>query len=339
LPANQKGKRIATILDTLAEGHDLSAEMASTAFGALMDGAMTPAQAGAFLIALRAKGETATELNCAIKTGLNRAVSVPNIKGKAIDIVGTGGDGKSSFNCSTLTALTMAGMGYKVIKHGNRAVSSTSGAADAVEALGLPLDLKPEQVAPTLAKRNFAFLFAPNYHPAFRNVGPVRRELGVRTIFNLLGPLLNPAQPSHILLGVARPELLDLISDTLLNSHFETAAVIHGAGGYDELTPIGPSTAIIVKGGKKERLVIDPADYGMPSCTEEELAVHTKEDATRVLHEILSGHGSEAMKNMVILNLALSLYIIEDHSELSTCVARAKEAVNSGVGRRVIDVA
>ncbi len=140
---------------------------------------------------------------------LGRANRVEGLEGDCIDVVGTGGDGRNSFNCSTATALTLAGMGYRVVKHGNRAVSSSCGSADALEGLGFPLDVAPEDVRRLLDERNFAFLFAPNFHPSFRNVGPIRRELGIRTLFNLLGPLINPARPTHILLGVARPELVE----------------------------------------------------------------------------------------------------------------------------------
>lgn len=155
----------------------------------------------------------------AVGIALGRANRVEGLEGDCIDVVGTGGDGRNSFNCSTATALTLAGMGYRVVKHGNRAVSSSCGSADALEGLGFPLDVAPEDVRRLLDERNFAFLFAPNFHPAFRNVGPIRRELGIRTLFNLLGPLINPARPTHILLGVARPELVELLAETLRQSH------------------------------------------------------------------------------------------------------------------------
>ncbi|MDH3068107.1 anthranilate phosphoribosyltransferase [Akkermansia sp. N21169] len=339
LPDQHRERRVSNILDTLAEGNDLSAEIAASAFASLMDGHMTSSQAGSFLMGLRMKGETPLELACAMNIGLNRAVRVNGIEGKAIDIVGTGGDGRSSFNCSTVTALTMAGMGYKVIKHGNRAVSSTCGSADAIEALGLPLDTAPDQVKDMLSQRNFTFLFAPNYHPAFRNVGLIRRELGVRTIFNLLGPLLNPARPSHILLGVARPELVGLIAEALKKSHFEKAAVVHGAGGYDELTPIGPAMVAIVRNGKREDITVEPSSFGIAPCTPEELTVRTKDAAVRVLHELLEGRGTRPMQDMVALNLGLAIYLMEDDQSLPLCIARAREAVTAGVGRKPLHVA
>ena len=178
VPSGQKEKRISRILDALAAGQDLTADMAAAGFADIMDGRMTPAQAGCFLMGLRMKGETPLEMAHAVGIALGRANRVEGLEGDCIDVVGTGGDGRNSFNCSTATALTLAGMGYRVVKHGNRAVSSSCGSADALEGLGFPLDVAPEDVRRLLDERNFAFLFAPNFHPAFRNVGPIRRELG-----------------------------------------------------------------------------------------------------------------------------------------------------------------
>ena len=178
VPSGQKEKRISRILDSLAAGQDLTADMAAAGFADIMDGRMTPAQAGCFLMGLRMKGETPLEMAHAVGIALGRANRVEGLEGDCIDVVGTGGDGRNSFNCSTATALTLAGMGYRVVKHGNRAVSSSCGSADALEGLGFPLDVAPEDVRRLLDERNFAFLFAPNFHPAFRNVGPIRRELG-----------------------------------------------------------------------------------------------------------------------------------------------------------------
>ena len=216
---------------------------------------------------LRMKGESSLELAHATRAALARAVRVEGISGPCIDVVGTGGDGRHSFNCSTATSLVLAGMGYKVVKHGNRAVSSTCGSADALESLGIPLDTDPAAVAEMVAKRNFAFLFAPHFHPAFKNIGPLRKELGVRTLFNLLGPMINPARPSHLLMGVARPELVPLLADTLSQSALYRAAVVCGAGNYDELTPMGPATAMLLHNGSVRPLELDPADFGFQSCT------------------------------------------------------------------------
>ncbi len=341
LPQQQKKLQVSNVLNTLAEGHDLSAESATAAFSYLMGGQMTGSQAGAFLMGLRMKGESSVELAAAMKIGLSHALPVPHVLtvGKAIDIVGTGGDGKKSFNCSTLVALTMAGMGYPVIKHGNRAVSSSCGSADAIEALGIPLETSQKEIEDMFVKRHFAFLYAAHYHPAFKHIASTRKELGMRSIFNLLGPLLNPAKPSHILLGVALPELVSLIAESLKQSHFEKVAVVHGAGGYDELTPLGPSIVALIRQGKREDFTINPANFGFAPCTPDDLTVHTKDAAVRVLHEILNGQGTRPMQDMVALNLGLAIYLMEDELSLPLCMSKAREAVAAGVGRKVLNVA
>ncbi len=329
----------ADILERLARREDLTAEMAAAAFAHLMDGKLSPAQAGSFLLALRMKGESALELAHATRAALARAVRVDGISGTCIDVVGTGGDNRNSFNCSTATSLVLAGMGYKVVKHGNRAVSSKSGSADAVEGLGLPLDKDPASVARMLEKRGFAFLFAPHFHPSFKNIGPIRRELGVRTLFNILGPMINPARPSHLLMGVARPELLRLVAETLLQSPLYRAAVVCGAGDYDEVTPIGPTRAILLHDGRMQDLVIDPRDFGIEPCTPEELAVRDKEEAVAVLKDLLAGGGPRPMRDMVALNVGLALFLLEEDWDMALCMARAREAVSAGVGRKVLHAA
>lgn len=330
-----------TILETLATGVDLAPELAEAGFSRLMDGEMTSAQAGSFLMGLRMKGETPQELTEAVRAALARAVRVTGIDGPTIDIVGTGGDGRSSFNCSTATALTLAGMGHRVVKHGNRAVSSSCGAADAVEGLGLPLELDPEDVRALVARHNFAFLFAPRFHPTFRNVMPIRRELGVRTLFNLLGPLLNPARPSHMLLGVARTELLPLMARTLLLTGVRRAAVVHGAGGYDELTPLGPARVLLLSGdgegrGTLAELSVDPADYGIAPCTPEELAVPDRDTAVRVLRDLLSGGGPAPMRDMLVLNVGMALHLLEPDMPLADAMTAARLALAAGAGGKVL---
>jgi anthranilate phosphoribosyltransferase len=203
---------VGKILDRLADKHDLGPEEASELFEALFTGGLTPAQSGALLLALRMKGESAVELSAAVRAGLGQARLVPGLSGRRIDTCGTGGDNKCSFNCSTAVSLVLAGMGYKVVKHGNRAISSRCGSADVLETLGLPITLGPEDASAELSRRNFVFLFAPNYHPAFRHVMPVRKELGCRTLFNLMGPLLNPARPTHQILGVPPKSLQDMVT-------------------------------------------------------------------------------------------------------------------------------
>ncbi len=327
---------IGDILNTLANRQDLTSEQASFGFSSLFDGKMTASQAGSFLMGLRMKGESPMELAHATRAALARAVRVDGIEGKCIDVVGTGGDGKHSFNCSTATALTLAGMGYKVVKHGNRAVSSRSGSADVLERLGVTMEQSAEKVAELVRDKHFAFLFAPYFHPEFRNVAPLRKEMHIRTLFNLLGPMINPARPSHLLLGVATPELIPLISETLKLSKLYKAAVVYGAGGYDEITPLGPATIRLLHEERSEELILDPQDYGIHSYTEQELSVKDAEDAEHAMRELLEGRGNVAMRDMLILNVGMGIYLLEENSTLPICMAQAREAVFSGVGKKVL---
>lgn len=331
---------MAAILERLAAREDLTADMASSAFSALMDGRLTPAQAGGLLMGLRMKGESALELAHASRAALARAVAVEGISGTCIDVVGTGGDGRHSFNCSTAASLTLAGMGYRVVKHGNRAVSSTCGSADALEALGVDLDADAAAVAESVARRNFAFLFAPRFHPAFKNIGPLRRELGVRTLFNILGPMINPARPSHLLMGVARPELVELVAQTLRQTPLRCGAVVCGAGGYDEITPMGPAMVALIRGGEVSSLKLDPADFDLAhTCRPHDLAVQNREEAVAILRELLAGRGPKAMLDMVALNVGLAVYLLEDDLDLEAAMTRAKNAVREGIGREVLNAA
>ncbi|MGE4299156.1 MAG: anthranilate phosphoribosyltransferase [Desulfovibrionaceae bacterium] len=325
---------MSVILETLARGEDLAPEQAEEAFGALMQGELSPAQAGALLMGLRAKGEKPAEVAAAVRATLRHSRMVPGLSGTRIDTVGTGGDNTSSFNCSTTTALYLAAMGHTVVKHGNRALSSTCGSADAVEGLGLPLGLEPGEVAAELAARNFVFLFAPNYHPAFKHVMPIRRELGVRTLFNIMGPLLNPARPTHLLVGSAMPQLLDLMAEVLLLGGVTRAAVIHGARGFDELTPFGTSEVVWVRNGTTERGEIDPLALGIKPCEPKDVAVRDKEEAVAVLRELLCGKGPRAMREMLALNLGMCLFILEQAPDLTGAVALARDAVASGAAER-----
>ena len=338
--------RMSTIIELLATGRNLSADQAAAAFTRLMDGELSPSQAGALLLGLRAKGETPDEVNQAVNAVLAKAVPVPPVAGTTIDIVGTGGDNKGSFNCSTATSLCLAGMGHKVLKHGNRSVSSRCGSADVLERLGIPLDTPPEAVPRALEQQGFVFLFAPRYHPSFRHVMPVRRELGVRTLFNILGPLVNPARPTHHLFGVADPDQLSLVAETLARSGGATGIVLHGAGGYDEATTLGECALMFVRDDQVRPGRLDPAEYGFAPCEEKDLAVKDPEEAAEVLRLLLQGQGPRAMRDMLALNLGLALYLLApdaerpdagcgyDKSRMAAAMQEAKTAVAGGAGRR-----
>ncbi len=324
---------MADVLELLAFHKDLTREMAAESFRRLMSGTMTPAQTGAFLMGLKTKGEKAFELAAAVEAALAKARMVPGLSGDRIDTCGTGGDCSSSFNCSTTVALVLAGMGYQVVKHGNRAVSSTCGSADALEALGLPLTTEPEDVAGELARRRFAFLFAPNYHPAFKHVVPVRKEIGCRTLFNLLGPLLNPARPTHQILGVALPSYVTRLATVLAMTGVRKACVCHGAGDFDELTPFGPAQVVWVDNGWLREDVVDPQALGFKAWRPEDVAVTDRENALEVLRELLAGDGPEAMRDMVVLNLGVAIHML-DGLDLPEAMDKAREGLASGAGEK-----
>lgn len=319
------------ILETLARGQHLSEEQALECFDKLFAGELSPAQSGALLLGLRAKGETPEELGAGVQAALKQARIVRRIEGASIDTCGTGGDGKRSFNCSTAVAFHLASMGYKVVKHGNRAVSSSCGSADVVEALGIPFMESPEDASRVLARSNFVFLFAPHFHPAFANIAPIRKELGIPTLFNLMGPLLNPARPTHQLLGVGNPKTHDLVARALAKSNVQRAAVVHGGGGFDELTPCGVSRVILVQGGRCEEIELDPESFGMRRSEPDELGCRDRADSLDMMRAVLKGQGPQPVLDMLGLNLGLSLHLLEESASLQECVERAKDQVRQGI--------
>jgi anthranilate phosphoribosyltransferase len=319
------------VLERLAIGKNLSDDEALKSFRAMYTGEMPASCVGAFLMGLKTKGETGREIACGVMAALEQARLVPGLTGERIDTCGTGGDNTCSFNCSTAVALYLAAMGHKVVKHGNRSVSSTCGSADIVEAMGLGLTVEPETVAAELARKNFVFLFAPNYHPAFKRIMPIRKELGARTLFNLMGPLLNPARPTHQLLGVPTARFVPLIAEALSLTGVKRAAVVHGAGGFDEISPFGPAEVVWIRDGWTRRETLEPESLGVPRHKLSEVAVANKDEAVAVIHELLEGHGPEAMKDMLALNLGTCLHLLEDGLPLRAAVEKARAAVDAGV--------
>ncbi|MDR2198737.1 MAG: anthranilate phosphoribosyltransferase [Deltaproteobacteria bacterium] len=326
---------LSVIFETVGRGEDLPPRLAAQIFDRLMDGELSPAQAGAVLLSLRVKGETPVEVAAAARAVLDRAARIPRIPSPSFDVVGTGGDNRFSFNCSTATALVCAALGHRVVKHGNRSVSSKSGSADVLEHLGFNIETPPDELPAELERSGFVFLFAPLYHPAFKHIMPVRRELGVRTLFNILGPLVNPAMPTHRLIGVYQPSLLDLMAQALSELGGEVAAVVHGAGGYDELTPLGPALVRVVRGKRIEKITVDPSDYGVKPCTPDELAIKDPVDGARVLRLLLSGKGPKPMRDMLVLNVGMALYVLAG-GMLAERVKEARAAVAEGVGARML---
>ena len=323
---------VTSALTELTFGRNLSAELAGCVFTSLFSGEISPVQAGALLMGLRAKGETATEVASGVKAALKESKLVKGLSGQLIDTCGTGGDGSNSFNCSTAVALYLADMGYKVVKHGNRAVSSSCGSADILEELEIPITTLAEDVPEVLGRDNFVFLFAPNYHPAFGKVAPIRKELGIPTLFNLMGPLLNPARPTHQILGVGRPEIMRLMAEVLTLTDVGRAYVVHGAGNFDELTPFGINKAVLVENGKLTELEIDPADYGFALSSPADVAVTDRKNAGETIRKVLAGKAPQPMLDMVALNLGSALSLL-DGTSLADGIEKAKSKVAVGVSK------
>ena len=323
-------------LARLLEGRDLSQDEARAVMNAIMDGEVTPAQMGGFLVALRLKGETPDEIAGCAEAMREHVLSVRPAREDLVDTAGTGGDGARTFNISTAAALVAAAAGAGVAKHGNRAVSSASGSADVLEALGFRLELPPPRIEQSIDELGFGFLFAPSHHPAMRHAAPVRRELATRTVFNVLGPLTNPAGARAQVVGVYAPELVDTIASVLARLGARRAYVVHGAGGIDELSPAGPNLVCEVADGRVERREIDPADFGVPRCSSAELAGGTPEENAAFVREVFAG-APGAKREAVLLNAGGAIAASGRADDLEEGYAVAAEAVDSGAAAERLD--
>ncbi|MFN2450176.1 MAG: anthranilate phosphoribosyltransferase [Candidatus Baltobacteraceae bacterium] len=292
----------ASLLRGLIAREDLSREAAAAMIGEIMDGAFTQIQAAGLLAALASKGEALEEVTGAAQAMRDRSLRVEHGLPLVVDVVGTGGDGANTINISTMTALTVAAAGVPVAKHGNRAASSACGSADVLEAQGMRIDVAPERAAAMLREAGFAFMFAPRYHPAMKNVAPVRRELGVRTIFNVLGPLTNPAFATHQVVGVAREEHVQLVGDVLCGLGV-SGAVVHASSGIDEVGGEGPTSVYAFEGDRRERWTLNPQDYGV-SAPLDALRGGSTEACRAAFENILAGERSPRA-DVVALNAAL----------------------------------
>jgi anthranilate phosphoribosyltransferase len=313
----------------LMDGRDLSQEGARDVMRSIMDGDATPGQIGAFLVALRIKGETADEIAGCAEAMREHVLVVRPVRTDLVDTAGTGGDGARTFNISTAAALVAAAAGAGVAKHGNRAVSSSSGSADVLEALGFNLELPPETIARSIDELGFGFLFAPTHHPAMRHAAPVRRELATRTVFNVLGPLTNPAGARAQVVGVYAPELVPTIADVLARLDARRAFVVHGAGGVDELSPAGPNLVCEVVHGQVRRREIDPLDFGLERCAADELRGGDPAENADTIRRIFSGEGG-GKRDAVLLNAAGAIAAGGLARDLGEGVRLAREAIDSG---------
>jgi len=316
-------------LARLLDGHDLSREEARTVMGSIMSGEATPAQIAGFLIALRAKGETADEIAGCAEAMREHVLPVRPRRDDLVDTAGTGGDGAKTINISTGAALVAAAAGAGVAKHGNRAVSSASGSADVLEALGFNLELAPKRVAQSIDELGFGFLFAPTHHPAMRHAAPVRRELATRTVFNVLGPLTNPAGARAQVVGVYAPELVRTIAEVLAQLGARRAFVVHGAGGIDELSPAGPNFLCeVVDGGVRTRN-IDPLEFGVERCDPGELRGGSPEQNAAAIRAVFAGENG-GRRSAILLNAAGAIAAGGHAEGLREGLELARRAVDSG---------
>jgi anthranilate phosphoribosyltransferase len=326
------------VLGRLFARQDLSADEASLALGEVLAGAATPAQIAAFITALRIKGETIEEMTGLVRAMLDNAepLRLPRPE-DVVDTCGTGGDRSLSINVSTIAALVVAGAGARVCKHGGRAASSAAGSADVLEALGVVIDLGPAGVARCIEEVGIGFCFAPRFHPAMRFAIPVRRELGVATVFNFLGPLANPARAGLQVVGVSDPAMAEKMLGVLVANGSQRAMVVHGADGLDELSTTGPST-VLEAGADAEvrRYTVDPADLGLTPASLDDLRGGDAAANAEVVRRVLSGKKGPH-RDIAVLNAAAGLVVAGLSADLSDGVARASGVIDDGAAHAVLE--
>jgi anthranilate phosphoribosyltransferase len=327
---------IQAALNRVLNGHDLSRDEACEAMSEIMRGETTQAQIAGFLVALRAKGETADEIAGCADAMRAHVLPVRPQRRDLVDTAGTGGDGAQTLNISTAAALVAAAAGAGVAKHGNRAVSSASGSADVLEALGFELELPAERIARSIDELGFGFLFAPAHHPAMKHAAPVRRELATRTVFNVLGPLTNPAGARAQIVGVYAPALVRTIAEVLAQLGSERAFVVHGAGGIDELSPCGPNLVCEVVDGDVRERTIDPAELGVAPCSPDELRGGTPAENAQAIRDVFGGSRGAA-REAVLLNAAGAIAAAGHAEELRDGLDLARTAVDSGAAADRLD--
>ncbi len=324
-----------TLLAKVATGASLSEEEAEHAFSIIMAGNATPSQMGGFLMALRVRGETVAEITGAARAMRAKAIRIDAPDG-IIDTCGTGGDGAHTYNISTAVAFVIAGCGVPVAKHGNRAISSKSGAGDVLSALGVNLDADFTLVKRALFDAHIGFLLATRHHTAMRNVGPTRVELGTRTIFNLMGPLSNPAGARRQLLGVFDARWVEPLAHVLRNLGSTRAWVVSGADGLDEITTTGPTHVAELRDGQVRTFTITPDDAGLPRATLAELRGGTPEENAEALRAVLAG-AEGAYRDIVLLNAAAALVVADAVPDLKAGVAKAANCIASGQATLALD--
>ncbi len=329
---------VSLAIQALVERKDLTAEQAEAAFALVMGGEASPVQMAALLAALRTKGETAVEVAGAVRALRDAMVPVeaPG-DGPLVDTCGTGGGRVTTFNISTAAAIVATGAGLRVAKHGNRSFTSQSGSADVLEALGLTIPPSAERAAALLAAARMTFLFAPLFHPAMRHVGPVRRELGITTIMNLLGPLANPAGVRRQVIGVADAGRARLMAEALADLGTDHALVVHARVGMDEIAPEGQTDVWEVRDGAVRAWVLDPSVFGLPTGSSRELAGGSPQDNAKRVRAIVQGRDGSVRRTAVVLNAAAALIVAGTVADWKDAVAAAQEAIGSGKAGEVLE--
>ncbi len=323
-------------IQQLLDRRDLSREQAREVMDEIMGGEATPAQIGGFLVALRAKGETADEIAGCAEAMREHALMVRTSRDDLVDTAGTGGDGARTLNISTAAAIVAAAAGSAVAKHGNRAVSSASGSADVLEALGFKLELEPEQIGRSIDELGFGFMFAPLHHPAMKHAAPVRRELATRTVFNVLGPLTNPAGARAQIVGVYAPELVRTVGEVLARLGARRAFVVHGANGIDELSPAGPNLVSEVVDGNVHERTIDPLEFGVSRCDPDELRGGSPDENAAAIRAVFAG-ADGGRRDAILLNAGGAIAAGGQAADLREGYELAREAVDSGAAAIRLD--
>lgn len=323
-------------LAQLVENQDLSQQDTEQFFTQVLNGEVEPALLGSVLTALKIKGETPAEIAGAAVAIRSAATPFPKQISPVADCVGTGGDGANTINISTTAAILSAACGLKMAKHGNRSVSSMSGSADLLEAFGVNLTMSPATASNCLDKANLCFLYAPAYHSGFKHAGPVRKAMGIRTLFNILGPLVNPASPSIMLLGVYTPELLKPIAQALQLTGVKRAFVVHGSG-LDEIALHGDTQLIEIKDEQLIERTISPQDFGLKNYSLDDIKGGTPQENADIIKAILSGTGQEAHNAAVIINCAALLYLHDQASDLKAAALLASDVLKSGKGLQTLE--
>ena len=323
-------------LGDLLDGKELGRPRCREVMGEIMRGDATPAQIGGFLVALRLKGETADEIAGCAEAMREHVLPVHPRRDDLVDTAGTGGDGAGTINISTAAAIVAAAAGAGVAKHGNRAVSSASGSADVLEELGFQLEQSPERIAQSIDELGFGFMFAPSHHPAMQHAAPVRRELAARTVFNVLGPLTNPAGARAQVIGVYSKPLVRTIADVLAQLGARRAFVVHGAFGVDELSPAGPNDVCEVVDGDVRGRVIDPLDLGVERCDPEELRGGSPAENAQAIRDVFAG-ARGGRRDAILLNAAGAIAAAGHADDLQDGLELAREAVDSGAAAARLD--